>query len=281
MWRRVPLALTLSLLPLSLAAQSMPNWIAGPQTVPLGRVAELDLAEGYLFLGAKDAQALLDRMGNVPDGSELGLVTSATEGENWFVIFENREVGFVKDDDQDEIDADAILEGISEATEESNDVRKSKGIPAIHVAGWQEPPSYDPVTNNLTWALLGRDDGGEEVVNFNVRLLGRKGYVSVTLVEDAQLIGAARPHLTQIVDSFSYKAGNKYSEFRAGDKVAEYGLIALVAGGAGAAAAKTGLLAALFKILAKGGKAVVAFIVALVAGIGRALRGLFSSEREA
>jgi len=160
MWRRMPLALALALVPMPLAAQT-PNWVEGPRTVSLGRVAELDLAEGYLFLGAKDAQALLERMGNVPDGSELGLVTSAAEGENWFVIFENRDVGFVKDDDKDEIDADAILAGISEATEESNEIRKEKGVPAIHVAGWEEPPSYDPLTHNLTWALLGRDDDGE------------------------------------------------------------------------------------------------------------------------
>jgi len=276
----MPLALALALVPMPLAAQT-PNWVEGPRTVSLGRVAELDLAEGYLFLGAKDAQALLERMGNVPDGSELGLVTSAAEGENWFVIFENRDVGFVKDDDKDEIDADAILAGISEATEESNEIRKEKGVPAIHVAGWEEPPSYDPLTHNLTWALLGRDDDGEETVNFNVRLLGRKGYVSVTLVEDAQLIGAARPHLAHIVDSFSYKSGNKYSEFVPGDKVAEYGLIALLAGGAGAAAAKTGLLAAFLKILAKGGKAVIALVIAAVAGVGRLLRALFSTEREA
>jgi len=281
MWRRVPLALALVLAPLSLAAQTQPNWVEGPQTVALGRVAELDLAEGYLFLDAEDAQALLERMGNVPDGSELGLVTSAVEGENWFVIFEHSEVGFVKDDDQDEIDADAILEGIRDATEESNEVRKEMGVSAIHVVGWEEPPSYDPVTNNLTWALLGRDDDGGETVNFNVRLLGRKGYMSVTLVEDAQLIAAARPHLASIVDSFSYTSGHKYAEFRPGDKVAEYGLVALLAGGAGAAAAKTGLFAAFFKVIAKAGKAIVVLLVAAVAAIGRVIRALFSTERRA
>jgi uncharacterized membrane-anchored protein len=52
-----------------------------------------------------------------------------------------------------------------------------------------------------------------------------------------------------------------------GDKVAEYGLVALVAGGAGAAAAKAGLFASLFKVIAKGGKAIVLLLIGLGVGI--------------
>ena len=51
-----------------------------------------------------------------------------------------------------------------------------------------------------------------------------------------------------------------YSDFRAGDKVAEYGLATLVAGGATAVAAKTGLLAKLWKLIAAGIAALIAFL---------------------
>jgi uncharacterized membrane-anchored protein len=57
-----------------------------------------------------------------------------------------------------------------------------------------------------------------------------------------------------------FNPGRSYSDFRASDKVAEYGLATLVAGGATAVAAKTGLLAKLWKLIAAGIAAMVAFL---------------------
>lgn len=279
------LAVLVALLsPVVVLAQQEPlrvNWVPGPKTVDLGSVAQLELPEGYVFLNAKDTRTLQEAMGNVPDGTEVGLVAPISDEEEWFVVFDYNEVGYIKDDDKNEIDADAILKGIRNGTEEANKVRKERGIPAIHVVGWQQQPTYDERTNNLTWGIIGRDDEGGQVVNFNVRLLGRKGFISATLVEDADKVAAARPHLDTLLESFSYKQGNRYAEFRSGDKMAKYGLAALVAGGAGAVAVKTGLFAGLLKVLAKGGKAIVLLAVAMVAGIGKFLRRLFQNDTRA
>jgi len=283
MWRPTLGTLALLLAPLGLwAQQPVPlDWQDGPQTVSLGQVAELQLPAGYVFLDAEDTKTLMEEMGNVADGSELGMVTGADENATWFVIFEEREVGYVRDDDKDDIDADAILESIREGTEEANKVRAERGIAGIHVVGWQTPPRYDETTNNLTWAILGRDDEGGDVVNFNVRLLGRRGFVSATLVDDATQITLARPHLDLLLGGFGYTTGHKYAEFREGDKIAKYGLAALVVGGAGAAAAKTGLLAALGKLIAKGGKLVIVFVLGVAAAIRKILRAIFSTEVKA
>ena len=283
MWRPTLGTLALLLAPLGLwAQQPVPlDWQDGPQTVSLGQVAELQLPAGYVFLDAEDTKTLMEQMGNVADGSELGLVSSADENATWFVIFEEREVGYVRDDDKDDIDADAILESIREGTEEANKVRAERGISGIHVVGWQTSPRYDEATNNLTWAILGRDDDGSDVVNFNVRLLGRKGYVSATLVDDATQITLARPHLDLLLGGFNYRTGRKYAEFREGDKIAKYGLAALVVGGAGAAAAKTGLLAAFAKLIAKGGKLVIVFVLGVAAAIRKILKAIFSTEVKA
>ena len=78
-----------------------------------------------------------------------------------------------------------------------------------------------------------------------------------------------------MLEGFDYKAGNKYSEYKKGDKVAKYGIAALVVGGGAAVAAKTGLFAVFFKFLAKGGKAVWIGIVAVFAGIWAGIRRLF------
>lgn len=283
MRKQVLAGLTLFLMPSVSQAQGAGpavDWIQGPTTVALGQVAELNLPAGYVFLNAADTRKLQEAMGNVPDGDEVGLAAPAADDASWFVIFDYRDVGYVKDDDKDEIDADAILSGIREGTEEANKVRKQRGIPGIHVVGWEAPPSYDARTHNLTWGILGQDDEGGQVVNFNVRLLGRNGYVSATLVEDSAKIAAARPHLDTLLGSFSYTSGNRYAEFRPGDKVAEYGLVALVAGGAGAVAAKTGLFAVLAKLFAKAGKAVVLLLVAAAAGLKKLL-GVFQNDSRA
>jgi len=104
-------------------------------------------------------------------------------------------------------------------------------------------------------------------MNYNVRLLGRSGYMSITLVEDPTKLARSKPKMQEVLNGFSYKQGKTYAEWRPGDKIAKYGLAALVAGGAGAAAAKLGLFAVLGKLLAKGGKVLVLVVIALLAAL--------------
>ena len=256
------------------------NWTTGPATVDLGDgIAEVRLGENHNFAGAADTRKLLSAMGNRIDNTEVGLVAPRAEGQDWILVFEYNDVGHVKDDEKDKIDAEAILTGIREGTEASNKMRKERGIPGLHVVGWQEPPSYDPVSHNLHWAILAKDDQGDEVVNYNVRLLGRGGYMSVTLVESPLKLAASKPELDNVLSGFAYKQGKTYAEFLPGDKVAKYGLTALVAGGAGAAAAKLGLFAVLGKMLAKMGKAVVLLFVAAAAGVKKLWASLTGRDK--
>jgi uncharacterized membrane-anchored protein len=266
--RRVFVVSVLSLAWPALAAAYQPTWTRGPASVDLGSdVARIALHEGYVFAGAADTKRLMQEMGNTVDDTEVGMIAPATEGEDWILIFEYDKAGFVKDDDKNAIDKNAILESYQKGTEAANEERKAKGHPGLHVTGWYEEPHYDARTHNLVWALRAKDDGGGEVVNYNVRLLGREGYMSVTLVDEPAKLAVSKPQVERLLSSFEYKRGKTYAEWVPGDKVAEYGLVALVAGGAGAAAAKAGLFAALFKLLAKGGKAIVLLLVAIGAGI--------------
>ncbi len=247
-------------------------WTKGPATIDLGKdVARVDLDNGFAFAGPAETRRLLQEMGNTVDNSELGMVTPTSEDENWLVVFEYDKAGFVKDDDKDEIDKDAILESYQKGTEEANKARKARGIPALHVTGWFEEPHYDSRTHNLVWALRAKEDGGREVVNYNVRVLGREGFMSITLVDDPVALATSKPRVEKLLSTFQYKKGKSYAEWVSGDKVAEYGLVALVAGGAGAAAAKAGLFASLFKVIAKGGKAIVLLLIGLGAGLKKML----------
>jgi uncharacterized membrane-anchored protein len=250
------------------------DWQKGPLKASLGGFADIDIPAGFLFTDRKGTQKLLELTQNIPNGKEVGAIIPVTRGGDekiWFVIFEFNEVGFVKDDEKGKIDADGLLKSIREGTEESNEVRKEKGWPAFHVLDWQSPPFYDQGTNNLTWAIRGRDDKGETSVNHSVRILGRRGTMNVDLVLSPGEYATVVPAFNQLINTFQFQQGNRYADFVKGDKVAEYGLTALIAGGAGALAVKTGLLLKMWKFLLAAilalKKALIAVFVAFYAAI--------------
>jgi uncharacterized membrane-anchored protein len=249
------------------------SWEKGPRKVAVGSMGELDLPATDAFLEAGDARKLLEHEGNIVDDSVKGLVVSTVEGQDWFIVFEFNDVGYVKDTDGDKIDADGLLSRLKEGTEASNAERKKRGASPMHVLGWVEAPHYDARTHHLTWATRYRTDAGHEGVNYNVRLLGRAGVMEVTLVESVDRLQASKPAVDEVLAAYRFKPGKTYAEWVPGDKVAEYGLAGLVAAGAGAAAVKLGFFGALAKLLAKMGKLVVVVIAGLGAAIARAWRG--------
>ncbi|MGH7544608.1 MAG: DUF2167 domain-containing protein [Gemmatimonadota bacterium] len=251
-------------------------WILGPTTVTLGKdVAQLEVGEAYLFADGDLTRQLLEWMGNPTGDTEVGLLAPADSLQNWFIIFEYFPVGYVKDDEADEIVPATLLKSIREGTEAANEMRKEMGAPAIHVVGWSQEPHYDPATHNLVWAILGRDDEGNEVVNYNVRLLGRGGYMSVTLVDEPKLIAQSMPQVEGVMAGFTFQRGKTYAEWVPGDKVAPYGIAALVTG---VAATKLGLFAVLGKFLGKAWKLVVAGVAAVGLAIKKAWRAIFGGK---
>lgn len=245
------------------------DWADGPLTARLGDLAEIKVPAGYRFTGKDGTRKFLELTGNPPSGDELGTVIPISDSDDskdagfWFVIFEFNDVGYVKDDDKDKLDAGALLKSIQNATEEANKERAQRGWTPYHVRGWYKPPFYDVTTRNLTWAMQGfsTNQGKEEPsVNYSVRILGRRGTMNVDLVLDPGLVDSAVPKFNTLLSGFSYLPGGSYSDFRAGDKIAEYGLATLVAGGATAVALKTGLLAKLWKLIAVGIAALASFL---------------------
>jgi len=89
----------------------------------------------------------------------------------------------------------------------------------------------------------------------------------VQVVVDPAYATNAVADLAPLLDSYSFTPGNRYAEWKEGDEVAAYGLTALVAGGAGAALAKSGLLGKLWK-----------FVVVGVIGLLSGLKALFSRK---
>jgi len=239
------------------------KWQEGPTVAPLGTNAEVRVPEGYAFIAGDDTRLLMEAMQNPTSGREVGLLVE--RGSDWFILFEFDEVGYVPDDEKAQLDAAAMLKSIRAANDAGNEQRREKGWPELAITGWELEPRYNDTTKNLEWAIRGESQGSG-FVNHNTRLLGRDGVMRVTLVADPELLPAAMPQFATLIAGFDYTSGHKYAEFKKGDKMAKYGLTALVVGGASAVAVKSGLFKWLWKALVFGGIAVAAFVKKLISG---------------
>lgn len=270
----VSLALTIvAAVPLAAAAQSEPQepardgWHAGPHVGKLGTRATITIPEGYHFLDAQATKRFLEATQNIPDGDELGIIFRERPDKNyWFAVFSYSDTGHVDDAERNSLDAGAILKGLQEGNREGNEERRRRGYAPLTLEGWHQAPFYDTATNNLTWATKLSSEG-EPVINHSVRLLGRTGLMSAQLVDGTDTIDVATVEFNNVLKSYAYVQGHRYAEFTSGDRVASYGLTALIAGGAGAAAVKSGLLQKIWKLLVFGAVAVAAALKKVLASV--------------
>ena len=256
------------------------NWQEGPCVAQLGTIAEIKVPQGYRFTGIDGAVKWAELTHNVPNPNRLGVLRPVDNDEMWTIIFSYDDSGHVSDDEKGKLDAGAILESIRQGTEEANNYRRSKGWEAVEIVGWKSPPAYDDETHHLIWALRTRASGGEGI-NYNTRILGRTGVMSANLVVGNEDFAAAVPTAKKLLGGYSYLSGSKYAEWRAGDKVAQYGLTGLITGGLVVAAAKTGLLAKFGVLIAKFAKVIIVAVLALGAGIAKFFRNIFGGGNKA
>ncbi|MCL2649253.1 MAG: DUF2167 domain-containing protein [Phycisphaerales bacterium] len=234
------------------------NWTRGPAHVNLGSVATLEVPAGYMFTDAAGTRTVLNKTGNVPDGSEVGcLLFQIGHDQEGVMYFSYDPIGYVKDDEKTQLTGSAIdfiLSSVRDATNQANKERSRRGFPTLDIVGWDQKPFYDGSTHNLTWAIRGRDSSGEEVCNYDSRALGRRGMMRVKMVVAPQHLQASIPTYRTVIGGISFNRGESYSEYRAGDTVAQVGLTGLITGGAAVVVWK------LWKPLLAAGAAILAAI---------------------
>ena len=244
----------------------------------LGSVAEIDVPKGFRFTEKAGSKKMMELFGNIPNDSQLGYI--APENFDWSVIFSYDDVGYVKDTDKDKLDADAILKQLKEGQEEANEEREARGLNKLYLVGWAIPPRYNESTHNLEWAIKVRSETGGVSVNYRTKLLGRRGVTNATLLVSSEELQSTLPQYQKLLTGFGFIQGQTYAEYRQGDKVAQYALTGLITAGAGVALMKSGWLAKLGIVLAKGGKIVYVFVIGVIAGIKKLLMRLFGRNEE-
>jgi uncharacterized membrane-anchored protein len=257
-------------------------WQGPGSTGRISSVAQITVPDGCRFTGRAGVPAFLEATQNLPDESVAAvlLCRTADTASTWFVLYKYDPSGLVRDTDKNTLDAAKILATIKDATERSNDERERRGWEKMYVTDWITPPFYDEKTHNLTWALEGLSSSGESSANRSVRLLGRGGVVSAELVADVDRLAEIVPAFDKSIDGTQFIPGQTYGEWRQGDKIASYGLVALIAGGAGVAATKAGLFAKLGKLFIAVVLAIKKLIVAAVLAIVAFFKRIFGKKKK-
>lgn len=244
------------------------NWVRGPASVETEGHSTLQVPEGFVYLDQKDTLKFLELNRNLGDGNE---VLIAPDDLSWSAYLDFLDEGYVKDDEQ--IDADALLESLKENTAAANEERRNRGWPELEVVGWAVAPDYNRETRRLEWATTIQSDNGRST-NFFTKILGRRGHTSVQMVAPPDELAQAEAKLNEVLTGYSFKTGDTYADFRPGDKVAEYGLAAMVVGGAAAVATKKGFWGVLAGFFAAAWK----FIVAAAVAAGAAVKKFFAKK---
>ena len=239
---------------------------AGPGDITLIDQAILRLPADYFFVPRAEGVRVLRALGNlVNDSSFIGLVVGARQNDQWIVVIRYIKDGYIKDDEAKHWNADELLKNISEGVDEANKDRIARGFPEMQVIGWVEPPGYDTATHRLVWSMVAKDkdqpDNTEKSVNYNTYALGRDGYFSLNLLSGSERIGGEKSVAHKLLAELGYNAGKRYEDFNATtDRIAEYGILALVGG---AVAKKLGLFALLAALALKFGKVIILGAVVL------------------
>jgi uncharacterized membrane-anchored protein len=237
------------------------------------KVATLHLNADSRYLNPEETKKMLVAWGNPPEaaeGTQGAIVPTAVDpfaDNGWAVVLTYADDGHVDDSDAREIKYDELLKDMQKDTKDNNSDRVKAGYQPIDLVGWASSPEYDATAHKLVWAKeLKFGDHLDHTLNYDVRVLGREGVLSMNAVAGMSQLSDIKRDMKTLLHVAEFNPGHRYNEYNSStDKTAAYGIGALVAGGV---AAKMGLFAKLLALL-------VAFKKILIAGV-IALGGIFA-----
>lgn len=231
-----------------------------------GGKATLNVPPQFRYLDPADAKRVLEQAWGNPSGENtLGMLFPANAGpldqSAWGVVISYTDDGHVSDSDADAIDYANLLKEMQDGTKEENERRVQAGFGRVELVGWAEQPQYDKDSRKMYWAKdLKIGDTQDHTLNYNVRVLGRDGVLILNAVAGMDQLAEIKGQMKQVTAFTNFGQGSQYTDFNADtDKIATYGLAALVGG---AVAAKVGLFAKIGLLLVAGKKFIFLGLVA-------------------
>lgn len=211
----------------------------------------LIVPKGFHFLDKEQSKYVLsDLWSNPVDETIIGMLfpinKKVMDANSWGFTISYDDMGFVEDDDANDIDYDDLLKTSKDEIDEENKDRIATGYSSISLLGWASKPFYDADKKVLHWAKeLSFEGDSLNTLNYNLRILGRHGIYLVNAVASMNELPEVNQNLDQVISSISFDEGYKYSDYVSGDKIASWTVGGLVAG---KILAKTGFIAVLAKL---------------------------------
>lgn len=245
-------------------------------------VGTIEIPKGFKFLDETQAKrVLVDLWGNPDsDNISLGLIfpekTGILDSDSYVFNVQYDEIGYVEDDDADDIDYDDLLKELKDETAEANKIRQKEGYETVSIIGWAAPPYYDKERKILHWAKeikFGQDS--INTLNYNIRILGRKGVLVLNAIASKEALPLVQKDINKVLNIVKFNDGYKYGDFDSSvDSVAAWTIGGLVAG-------KVLTKVGFFAIIAKFGKIIVVALLGLFGVFKNKIKGIFSSKSPA
>jgi uncharacterized membrane-anchored protein len=199
---------------------------------------KLIIPKGFRFLDKKQTKYVLtDLWGNPEDKDILGLLVpinkKVMDEDSWIFTISYDQIGFVEDDDAEDIDYNELLKEQQKEINAANPEREKQGYEAIKFIGWASNPHYDNNAKILHWAKELKFGKSElNTLNYNLRILGRKGMFLLNAVATMNELGQVKASIPKVIKSIQFDKGYKYADFDEdkGDHIAEWTIGGLVAG---------------------------------------------------
>ena len=216
------------------------TWHSGLQELEHG--SNINIPAGYRFLQTADARRVLEEAwGNPPDPEIMGMIFPSDRGpfadDSWAVVISFENIGYVSDDDAQDIDYDEMLVFMQEQTSAANEYRVRQGYGRIELRGWATDPTYNAHGHEMVWAEQLHFEGeAMDTLNYNLRVLGRKGVLILNAVAGMNQLAEIEPAMEDLRMATEFRSGHRYEEFDPStDKSSDMSVAAMVAGGAYAA----------------------------------------------
>ena len=228
-------------------------------SVTLGSdLATLVVPTGFKYVNGKQADYILhDLWGNPPQSGSLGMIFPNQYGpadyDSWAIDISFEEEGYVDDEDAADMDYDELETQMKEESVTSSRERDKAGYGKMLLMGWAKQPFYDSANKKLHWAMKFDTGGDEYTLNYNIRMLGRRGYLVLNIIGTVDQLEEIEPQIDALLSSVNFNEGHAYKDFDPEyDKVAAYGIGALVAGKVLAKAGIWVAIAKFWKVIALG-----------------------------
>ncbi|WP_053970093.1 DUF2167 domain-containing protein [Mangrovimonas sp. ST2L15] len=222
-------------------------------------LAIIHIPNGYKFLNSEQTEYVLTELWNNPPSESLGMllpenVSPLDDDFSYCIEISYSEDGYIDDEDAEDLDYDDLLEDMQKDVLEANPQRETMGYEKIELVGWAAPPYYDHENKKLHWAKeLKFENYDVNTLNYEIRVLGRKGYLSLTAIGDVSVLDEFNQDKDYVIRSVEFNKGHRYEDFNPDiDQVAAYGIGGLIAGKILAKAGFFALLIKFWKFIAIG-----------------------------